>query len=75
MSEVTYVCFVPGEMRGQLRSTLEAGNTGALHWREQKKLFGSEFYFTGPSNLVRQTHAFVVNWVSAAKFRRAVKGR
>ncbi len=64
MSDATYVAFVPRAKREKLRSTLQAADTGAVTWREHRKLFGSEFYFSGPSGLVRKTHAYIVHWLA-----------
>jgi hypothetical protein len=63
MSDATYVAFVPNGMSGKLRSVLEAEDTGAITWRERKLMFGSEFYFSGPSKLARAAHAYVSQWV------------
>jgi hypothetical protein len=64
MSDATYVAFVPRSKREKLRSTLQAEDTGAVTWREQKTLFGSEFYFSGPAALVRKTHAYITQWLA-----------
>jgi hypothetical protein len=64
MSEITYVSFVPKQASGKLRTTLQSEDTGALRWREEKKRSGSEFYFTGPSALARQTHEYVTLWLA-----------
>ena len=58
MSAVAYVSLVPRSKRNKLRALLESEDTGALNWVEKKKLFGSEFYFSGPTTLVRKTHDF-----------------
>lgn len=63
MSDATYVAFVPSTMRGKLRSILQSEDTGQISWRERRVLFGSEFYFSGPSNLARAAHAYVSQWV------------
>jgi hypothetical protein len=63
MSEATYVAFVPAAKRGKLRSILQTEDTGAITWRERKVMFGSEFYFSGPSGLARAAHAYVSQWV------------
>ena len=63
MPDATYVAFVPTGMTAKLRSVLEAEDTGAISWRERKGLFGSEFYFSGPSSLARATHAYISEWV------------
>lgn len=64
MSEATYVVFVPKPMRGKLRNVLQSEDLGPMRWREQRRLRGSEFYFTGPPGLARRTHAYVMNWVT-----------
>ena len=65
MVDVTYVSFVPRSKCGKLRRTLEAEDTRPVRWAEKRGLFGSEFYFSGPSQIVRRTHAFITSWVSA----------
>lgn len=65
MSEITCVSFVPKDKRAKLRHVLMTGDTGDLRWRERRRLFGSEFYFTGPSGLVRKTHEFITWWLAA----------
>lgn len=65
MDQATYVAFVPKSLRERLRSTLQAADTGDLRWRERRQGRGSEFYFTGPAALVRQTHTYIVGWVAA----------
>ena len=63
--EATYVAYVPKGKREKLRHALQTEDTGELTWREARGRRGSEFYFTGPSKLVRQTHAYVVHWLAA----------
>ena len=63
MSDATYVAFVPSGMSAKLRTVLETEDTGAITWRERKLMFGSEFYFSGPSKLARAAHAYVSQWV------------
>ena len=65
MAEVTAVSFVPKGKRGKLRHVLSTGDIGDLRWRERKKLFGSEFYFSGPSALVLKTHQYVTWWLAS----------
>jgi hypothetical protein len=67
MAEVTYVSLVPKENSSKLRTTLEREDTGLLTWREEKSRHGSEFYFTGPPDLVRQTHEYVTLWLANQK--------
>jgi hypothetical protein len=64
VSEATYVSFVPKAKRGKLRRVLETEDTGAVSWTEKKLLFGSEFYFSGPAELVRKTHAYITAWLA-----------
>ena len=64
MSEVPYVSLVPKSKSQKLRALLESEDTGALSWVEKKKLFGSEFHFSGPPGLVRKTHAYVTGWLA-----------
>jgi hypothetical protein len=64
MAEITAVAFVPKGKRGKLRHVLSTGDIGDLRWRERKKMFGSEFYFSGPSQLVMKTHEFVTRWIA-----------
>ena len=63
MAEITAVSFVPKAKTGKLRHVLATGDVGELRWRERKRLFGSEFYFSGPSDLVMKTHRFVTRWL------------
>lgn len=64
MTEATYVAFVPKAKRAKLRTMLQTEDMGELTWRERKRLFVSEFYFSGPPNLARQAHAYVVRWLN-----------
>jgi len=63
--EATYVAFVSKSQRSKLRQLLQSEDMGDLNWREKKRLFGSEFYFSGPPTLARQAHAYVTKWLSA----------
>ncbi|RAK59851.1 hypothetical protein DJ021_08550 [Phenylobacterium hankyongense] len=65
MTDVTYVSFVPRSRRGQLRSALAAEDTGPISWVEKRRMFGSEFHFSGPSRLVRKTHAYITEWLAS----------
>ena len=69
VTEVTYVSYVPKRKRAKLRHVLQTEDTGAVRWSEKKKLFGSEFYFSGPTELVRKTHAYITQWLAADDFR------
>lgn len=67
MSEATFVSFVPKTKTAKLRRTLQSEDTGDLHWREQKTFFGSEFYFSGPTDLARRTHEYVTLWLASTR--------
>jgi hypothetical protein len=64
MTEATYVAFVPKAKSATLRRTLTIEDTGPLLWRERKTLKGSEFYFTGPAELARKAHNYVIQWLA-----------
>lgn len=63
MVETTYVLFVPSAKRGRLRSALSASVGEGLNWRERRRLFGSEFYFSGPAAVAREAHASAVSCI------------
>lgn len=63
MSDATYVAFVPKAKRDKLWQILTTEDTAPLTWRERKSMFGSEFYFSGPSMLARKAQAYVTEWV------------
>ena len=65
MIEATYVLFVPKAKRAKLRSVLQAEDTAPLSWREKRAMSGSEFYFSGPASLARETLQHLVRWLSA----------
>lgn len=65
MSEATYVSFVPKDRREKLRRILQTEDTGPITWRERKTFSGSEFFFSGPAQLVRKTHAYISQWLAA----------
>jgi hypothetical protein len=65
MADATYVTFVPKAKRAKLRQILETEDTAPLVWREQRSFFGSEFYFSGPSELARKAQAYVAEWLIA----------
>lgn len=64
MVEATFVLYVPRSKRGRVRNGLAADETADLKWRERKTLFGSEFYFSGPSAVARQVHATASRWIN-----------
>jgi hypothetical protein len=72
MAELTYVSLVPKSSSAKLRQVLSEEDTGPLVWREVRGGWGSEFHFTGPSDLVRTTHEFVTLWVANEKLARTV---
>lgn len=65
MIEATYVLFVPKAKRNKLRSVLQAEDTTPLSWREKRASGGSEFYFSGPASLARETHQHLARWLTA----------
>lgn len=67
MPDITCMSFVPKGQRAKLRHVLMTEDTGPLVWRERKRLFGSEFYFSGPASLVMKTHAYISQWLANAK--------
>ena len=67
VSEATFVSFVPKTKSAKLRRTLQSEDTGDVRWREQKTFFGSEFYFSGPAELVRRTHEYVTLWLASSR--------
>ena len=67
MTEIAYVSVVPAESSGKLREILTQEDTGPLQWREERSRGCSEFYFSGPPVLVRQTHEFVTLWLANQK--------
>jgi len=67
VSEATFVSFVPKTKSAKLRRTLQSEDTGDVRWREQKTFFGSEFYFSGPAELVRRTHEYVTYWLASSR--------
>jgi hypothetical protein len=70
MTDATYVAYVPKHARDRLVDVLRSEDTGELRWREDRKRTGSEFYFTGPSELARKTHAHVIGWLIARRLER-----
>jgi len=64
MVEATYVLFVPKTKRLQVREVLNADAAESVTWREHRKLFGSEFYVSGPAALAREAHTRAVRWLS-----------
>jgi hypothetical protein len=63
MHNATFVAFVPSKIRNKLRRILMTENTAPLAWREQRTMFGSEFYISGPSVLARKAQAYISEWV------------
>lgn len=71
MAEVTFVSIVPKDSSAKLRDILQHEDTGPLTWREERHRGGSEFYFTGPSALARQTHEYVTLWLANQKLSKS----
>ena len=67
MVEATYVLFVPKAKRLQARKVLNAETSETVRWRERKKLFGSEFYVSGPAAQAREAHEQAVRWLARAE--------
>lgn len=67
MGDATCMSLVPKEKRLQLRRMLAADDAPAVKWRERKRLFVSEFYFTGPTRDVMRTHSYVSHWLATGK--------
>jgi hypothetical protein len=63
MDEATFVAFVPKKKNDLLRQTLSTEDMGPLRWRERRTFSGSEFYFTGPTELARKAQIYVAEWV------------
>lgn len=66
MTDVTYVAFVPRSKCEKLRQALAHEDTGRISWVEKRRLFGSEFYFSGPARLIRITHAHIAAWLASS---------
>ena len=64
MIEATYVLFVPKAKRNKLRSVLQAEDTTPISWKEKRASGGSEFYFSGPASLARETHLHLARWLT-----------
>jgi hypothetical protein len=67
MSETTCVSIVPKAKRIQLRQILANEETGAVRWRERRRLFVSEFYFTGPTREVMRAHSYISHWLATGR--------
>lgn len=65
MIEATYVLFVPKTKRAKLRGVLQSEDTSPLTWREKRSFSGSEFYFSGPAGVARETHLHLTRWLSS----------
>ncbi len=63
--DATFVLYVNKNLRSRVRNALTPELVGDARWRERKTLFGSEFYFTGPSAIARQVHAAAARLASA----------
>jgi hypothetical protein len=65
LTDVTYVSFVPRSRRAKLRNALSSEDTGQIRWVEKRRIFGSEFHFSGPARPVRKTHAYITAWLAS----------
>ncbi|WP_269715360.1 hypothetical protein [Caulobacter sp. NIBR2454] len=63
MTQATYMSFVPKAKCAKLREVLEA-EKDTFQWRERRTFKGSEFYLTGPSNVVREAHEGITLWLT-----------
>lgn len=50
----TFMIYATGSERQRLRALVKGVASEEVTWREQRRLFGSEFYLTGPAALARQ---------------------
>ncbi len=64
MADATYVSYVPRSKRNRLRQVLNTEDTRPVRWTEKRGLFGSEFFFSGPSAVVRRVHAHITSWLA-----------
>lgn len=67
MAEATFVLFARADQRSALRQLLQASAQDAVTWRERRRLFGSEFYVSGPSTQAREAHLAAASWLSRAE--------
>jgi hypothetical protein len=56
MTDATYVLFAPKAQLARLRAHLKTLTWDEVRWRERRRLFGSEFYVSGPSRQAREAH-------------------
>ena len=75
MADITCVLFVNNRERGELRQILNRAELGKLRWREEKHLFGSEFYLTGPSTKTMKVQVLFTGWLAAKRRRTADRER
>ncbi len=52
--QATFMIYAAGAERQRLRTLMKGVTSEDVTWREQRRLFGSEFYLTGPAALARQ---------------------
>jgi len=64
MIEATYVLFAPKAQLSRLRAHLKSQPADEVRWRERRRLFGSEFYVSGPSRLAREAHQSAALWLT-----------
>lgn len=63
MTEATYVLFAHQALRARLRDHLNTQGYQEVRWRERRRLFGSEFFLTGPSREAREAHHTATVWL------------
>jgi len=52
--QATFMIYAAGADRQRLRTLMKDVAPEEVAWREQRRLFGSEFYLTGPAVLARK---------------------
>lgn len=66
MSEAVYVLLARKAQRARLPDHLKSQPYEAVRWRERRRMFGSEFFLTGPSRETREVHQTAALWLSRA---------
>lgn len=56
MIEATFVLFARKAQLGRLRAFLKSHAMETVSWKERRRLFGSEFYVSGPAAEARRAH-------------------
>ena len=73
MAETTCVSLVPKAKRARLRQLLASEQATPVRWRERKRWTVSEFYLTGPTREVMQTHRNISHWLATGKLPDALE--